>query len=83
MSDIECSNNMFKFKTICKRLRVPIADDKTDCPATSMNYFGLTINNESICFKIPEETTKELFKKLNECEFKTKSNFEPIAIIMW
>jgi hypothetical protein len=37
-----------------------------------MNYCGLTINNESMCVKIPEETIKELFKKLNECEFKKK-----------
>jgi hypothetical protein len=83
ISDIECSNTMFKFKTICKRLGVPIADEQIECPLTSMNYFGLTINNESMCVKIPEETTKELLKKLNECEFKKKSNFEPIAIIMW
>lgn len=26
MSDIECSNSMLKFKTICKRLGNPIAD---------------------------------------------------------
>jgi hypothetical protein len=38
MSDIECSNKMFKFKTICKRLGVPIADEKTEGPVTSMNY---------------------------------------------
>jgi hypothetical protein len=37
-----------------------------------MNYCGLTINNESMCVKIPEETIKELFKKLNECEFNKK-----------
>jgi hypothetical protein len=41
MSDIECSNNMFKFKTICKRLGVPIADEKIECPFTSMNYFDV------------------------------------------
>jgi hypothetical protein len=28
MSDIECSNSMFKFKAICKRLGVPIAAEK-------------------------------------------------------
>jgi hypothetical protein len=28
MSDIECSNNMFKFKPICKRLWVPTAEEK-------------------------------------------------------
>ena len=38
MSDIECSNSMFKFKTICKRLGVPIADEETEGPVTSMNY---------------------------------------------
>jgi hypothetical protein len=28
MSDIECSNSIFKFKAICKRLGVPIAAEK-------------------------------------------------------
>ena len=28
ISDIECSNSMFKFKTICKRLGLPIAAEK-------------------------------------------------------
>jgi hypothetical protein len=83
MSDIECSINMFKFKTICKRLGVPVADEKTEGPVTSMNYFGLTINNESMCVKIPKETIKELFKKINEVEFSQKGNFETIGIIMW
>ena len=72
MSYIECSNSMFKFKTICKRLGVPIADEKTEGYVTSMNYCGLTINNESVCVKIAEETIKELFKMLNEFEFKKK-----------
>jgi hypothetical protein len=63
---------LFKFETICKRLGVPIADEKTEGPVTSMNYCGLTINSESMCIKIPEETIKELFKKLNECELKKK-----------
>ena len=53
-------------------LGVPIADEKTEGPVTSKNYCGLTINNESMCVKIPEEKIKELFKKLNECEFKKK-----------
>jgi predicted secreted Zn-dependent protease len=47
-----------------------------------MNYCGLTINNEPMCVKIPDETIKELFKNLNEFEFR-KSNFETIAIIIW
>jgi hypothetical protein len=38
MSDIECSNNMSKFKAICKRLGVPIADEKN---RRSCDKYGL------------------------------------------
>jgi hypothetical protein len=72
MSDIECSNNMFKFKFICERLGVPIAAEKTDGPMKSWEYFGLTIYTESMSVKIPEETIKELLKKLNEVAFFLK-----------
>jgi len=58
MLDIECSNNMFKFKIICKRLGVPIADDKTEGPVTSMEYLGLTIDIEYMSVKISEEKIK-------------------------
>ena len=69
MSHSVCSYSMFKFKNICKRLGIPIADEKTEGYVTSMNYCGLTITNESMCAKIPKETIKELFKMLNEFEF--------------
>jgi hypothetical protein len=34
-----------------------------------MEYFGLTRHTESMSAKIPEETIKELLKKLNEDAF--------------
>jgi hypothetical protein len=34
-----------------------------------MEYFGLTSHTESMSVKIPEETIKELLKKLNENSF--------------
>jgi hypothetical protein len=34
-----------------------------------MEYFGLTRHTESMSVKIPEETIKELLKKLNEDAF--------------
>jgi hypothetical protein len=37
-----------------------------------MEYFGFTIDTESMFVKIPEETIKELLKKLNEVAFKKK-----------
>ena len=42
---------------------------KTEGPVKSMEYFGLTRHTESMSVKIPEETIKELLKKLNEGAF--------------
>ena len=42
---------------------------KTEGPVKSMDYFGLTRYTEFISVKIPEETIKELLKKLNEDAF--------------
>ena len=42
---------------------------KTEGPVKSMEYFGLTRHTESMSVKIPEETIKELLKKLNEDAF--------------
>jgi hypothetical protein len=42
---------------------------KTEGPVKSMEYFGLTRYTESMSVKIPEETIKELLKKLNEDAF--------------
>ena len=45
---------------------------KTEGPVKSMEYFGLTRHTESMSVKIPEETIKELLKKLNEDTFFLK-----------
>jgi hypothetical protein len=63
---------MFKFKTICKRLGVPIADEKTEVPVTSIEYLGLTIDTESMSAKILGKKIKELLKKLKEVAFSKK-----------
>ena len=78
MSDIECSNSMFKFKAICKRLGVPIAAEKKEGPVKSMEYFGLTRHTKSMSVKIPEETIKELLKKLNEDAFVFKKTLKQL-----
>jgi hypothetical protein len=37
----------YLIQTICKRLGVPSADEKTECPVTSLEYFGLIIDTIS------------------------------------
>ena len=45
---------------------------KMEVPVKSMEYFGLTRHTESMSVEIPEETIKELLKKLNEDAFCLK-----------
>jgi hypothetical protein len=45
-----------------------------------MEYFGLTIDTESMPVKIPEKKNKELLKKLNEVEM-TLSNLENCTVV--
>jgi hypothetical protein len=45
---------------------------KTEGPVKSMEYFGLTRHTEPMSVKIPEETIKELLKRLNEDAFFLK-----------
>jgi hypothetical protein len=53
----------------CKKLSYHLLLKKTQGPVKSMEYFGLTRHTESMSVKIPEETIKELLKKLNEDAF--------------
>jgi hypothetical protein len=56
---------------------------KTEGPVKSMEYFGLTRHTESMSVKIPEETIKELLKKLNEDAFvfnKTLKQLQSLCI---
>ena len=62
MSHKECLNSIIKLKTICKRLGVPIADEKTEGLVTSMEYLGLTIDTESMSVKILEKKLKNYLK---------------------
>jgi hypothetical protein len=40
----ECADVMASFSKICNSVSVPIADDKTEGPTTSMEYLGLLID---------------------------------------
>ena len=51
---------------------------KTEGPVKSMEYFGLTRHTESMSVKIPEETIKELLKKLNEDAFVFKKTLKQL-----
>jgi hypothetical protein len=60
----DCQSLMKAFINVCKRLNVPIADEKTEGPTCIMEYLGLTINTRDMTIQIPEKKLKELLSQL-------------------
>lgn len=68
----DCQNLMTAFINVCKRLNVPIADEKTEGPTCIMEYLGLTINTRDMTIQIPEKKLKELLSQIKTVAFSKK-----------
>jgi hypothetical protein len=65
--------NLFDFFCkICNSVSVPIADDKTEGPTTSMKYLGLLIDTEKMMVKIPTEKLNKLLEEIKKVAFAKK-----------
>jgi hypothetical protein len=63
---------MTTFINICKKLQVPIADEKTEGPTSVMEYLGLTIDTREMAVKIPDKKMKELLVLIRGVAFSKK-----------
>ena len=68
----DCQSLMTTFINICKKLQVPIADEKTEGPTCVMEYLGLTIDTREMTVKIPKKKMKELLVLIREVAFLKK-----------
>ena len=68
----DCQSLMTTFINICKKLQVPIADEKTEGPTCVMEYLGLTIDTREMTVKIPDKKMKELLVLIREVAFSKK-----------
>ena len=74
----ECADVMASFSNICNSVSVPIADDKTEGPTTSMKYLGLLIDTEKMMVKIPTEKLNKLLEEIKKVAFAKK-----VTITLW
>lgn len=61
----ECDFLMQTFASVCNRLNLPIADEKTVKPTTIIEYLGLTINTEKMLVQIPDDKIQDLREKID------------------
>ena len=61
----DCQFLMDTFQTLCSKLGVPIADDKTQGPCTCLSFLGLTINTISGMIQIPTDKVDRLIVLIN------------------
>ena len=60
----DCQILMGTFYSICKRLNVPVAEEKKFGPSTTIEYLGLAIDTQTMVIKIPKDKIDELWKNL-------------------
>lgn len=70
-----CSHRMNLIKQVFNSLGVPLAEDKTVGPATTLTYLGIELDSVSMELRLPAEKHKNLLRELQaweECKKCTK-----------
>ena len=64
-SSRECRHLMCSFQALCERFGVPIAQEKTEGPVTSITFLGLEIDSVVGQVRVPEDKVSSLLEKIN------------------
>ena len=72
-SEEETNDLVRKFYTICNRLGVPIATEKTEWATTSISFLGLILDGEWKKIRIPEDKRRRAINMLSHIVEKKKA----------
>ena len=77
-----CRRDMDVFLAICRELGVPIAEDKTDGPATTITYLGIEIDTVAMTIRLPAEKLEKVKLLMKEWAGRRKcTKRELLALI--
>lgn len=79
---IICSQTLAKFKQMCEHLGVPIAEEKTEGPTTSLCFLGLDIDTDNMLVKFPSDKIAELRDKLRTMLSKRKATLKEMQSLI-
>ena len=55
-----CSQNMDVLKQVCQEIQIPIAPEKSEGPATVVEFLGLRLDTEQMIIHIPEDKLQDI-----------------------
>ena len=59
-----CTEALVRTLALCGELGVPLAEDKTEGPATSITFLGIEIDTEAFELRLPQHKLREMKSKL-------------------
>jgi len=63
-SKIKCQNDLDNFLAICDHIGVPIAEEKTMGPGTTLQFAGITLDTVKMQARLPEDKLERCHAKL-------------------
>ena len=64
-SEEKCQGDLNNFLTVCQRLGIPIANEKTMGPDRALQFAGITLDTEMMEARLPEEKLEKCLSQLN------------------
>ena len=78
----DCVQALSTCMAICKQLGVPLADDKTDGPATCLTFLGFVLDSEKLELRVPDDKIIKIKALLDQwVSRKTGTKRELLSLI--
>ncbi|KAK3102095.1 hypothetical protein FSP39_008693 [Pinctada imbricata] len=81
-SSNDCYSDLHKFLSLCKDLKLPIKEDKTVEPTTSITFLGLEIDTVAFEIKLPLDKLSKLRQILTEFQFRKKTTLKELQSLI-
>ena len=60
-----CAEALHTTRQLCEDLGIPIAEEKTEGPTTTLTFLGITIDSHAQQLHLPQEKLQELLQHIN------------------
>lgn len=77
-----CRRTMGAFMSLCDSLGIPLADEKTEGPVSTLVFLGLELNSEAQTVKVPENKVTGLKELINCLLSKKKATLKEVQQVI-